>query len=225
MVYQQGNNQEVAELLYTLLGPLLTLRSLGDQFFDISEDSDSERDETGDITIYSKQETGPVSQIFEVPENSGTIDNEGLVVSQTLDRLLDLLVEMALSPLQFDEIRKLTCELCSRFPCSAGFKKILKNFKTSILTLPISEILAHVSEIGEDKKEAELVVAKTFILFFCGSLVKHGEKIQQFLASFAPFLVDVLLWPELGSEVPPGKRKTVRNVYSEKPRRKDKEDS
>jgi len=46
----------------------------------------------------------------------------------------------------------------------------------------------------------DLVVAKTFVLFFCGSLVRHGEKIEEYFSQFVPFLADALLWPELSDD-------------------------
>lgn len=185
MVYQQGNNSEVAQLLYTLLGPLLTLRSLADEAF---------YSETEDL---AQAPSALISLVQEV----NTIDTTKLDTGSK--DLFLVLLDMALSPLQFDDIRKLSGELCTRFPVNVTFPIFLERMQKSLLVYDPHRLVKVVLNMNEDKKETELVLAKTFLLFFCASLAKHGEKIEEYLVRFVPHIIRTLEWPDFNPECKP----------------------
>lgn len=178
MVYQQGNNREVAQLLYTLLGPLLTLRSLTDEAFGHS----------GRVEVREKSDEPSQRELFR------------------------LLMDAALSPLQFDDIRKLSCELTTRFPLDISFPCYLERFTSSLLAIDDTEVFVQrVSELDEDKKEMDLVVAKTFVLFFCGALVRHGLQIEKYMVHFVKYLLHVFEWPEFSPDVATGEKNLLKS--------------
>lgn len=152
-----SNGTEIQNIIFDQLAPLLVLKTLSIRAFQCFQVQETEN------KIHKRDKGYDLGESFS--------SNQVAVCEECVK----LLLERMTLPLEFDEIRKVSAEICARFPPHLTFPAILS-------------LLQHFVETRH------IGIIKVLIYFVCHALIVHGVQTEQWIESLFPFLLQPLLW-------------------------------
>ena len=114
---------------------------------------------------------------------------------QVLDHLCNLLFDRMTGEFEFDDVRKLSAELCARLPFYQVFDRVIKELSVSAYCVPFH--FAINCNIQEAVTKSNFLIIKVFLFCICNLVLIRGENIiaNQLYSRYVPLLFQLLQVP------------------------------